>query len=441
MRSIAGSPGGATRAWRRHRRNTCRASCRPTAERSIGTARGIHGAVWLRLVSDGGCGMATLLLRELVADSIVRLDVDRADVWSWPTHHYGRWGHAGARWFWIPGRTWGPAWVSWAAAPGYVSWCPLGFDGRPVFALSIGSRSSWAGWTVVPRRSFGFRDYHVNRYAIQPRLLPRTTPFIAQSVAPVAVPRDFGRRSGIADRSAGLGERAVPGLSTPGRRPPSSADIRPGTRNDRAYSAERRQDADRPGTIRDFRQPLPDAGRTRAADRATPRATQPAGADGPGTQDRSPRALSRDSWRLPAADPPPSAVGRRPGFGDDAPPRGNGSGRAPSDGRRASGDRPMTPDRPRSPDVATPRYGQPGIDRQTQGGSPSPGAIQRSRPVDRAPSVAPEWRSAGASRRGGEASAPPAGRTERAAPDHAEPRGERAVPRGEGSTHSGGRRR
>ena len=51
------------------------------------------------------------------------------DVWAWPTHHYGRWGYTRDRWFWIPGRTWGPAWVSWAAAPGYVSWCPLGFDG------------------------------------------------------------------------------------------------------------------------------------------------------------------------------------------------------------------------------------------------------------------------------------------------------------------------
>jgi hypothetical protein len=57
------------------------------------------------------------------------------DAWSWPTHHYGRWGYARNRWFWIPGRTWGAAWVSWASAPGYVSWCPLGFDGRPVFAF------------------------------------------------------------------------------------------------------------------------------------------------------------------------------------------------------------------------------------------------------------------------------------------------------------------
>ena len=55
------------------------------------------------------------------------------DPWGWPTHHYGRWGFSRPGWFWIPGRTWGPAWVSWAYAPGYVSWCPLGWNNRPVY--------------------------------------------------------------------------------------------------------------------------------------------------------------------------------------------------------------------------------------------------------------------------------------------------------------------
>ena len=86
------------------------------------------------------------------------------DVWAWPTHHYGRWGTTSAgAWFWVPGRTWGPAWVHWAVAPGYVSWCPLGFDGRPVvpFGYAHASRASytgvipWTAWTVVPRDHFG----------------------------------------------------------------------------------------------------------------------------------------------------------------------------------------------------------------------------------------------------------------------------------------------
>ena len=81
------------------------------------------------------------------------------DPWAWPTHHYGRWGFSAGAWFWIPGRTWGPAWVSWAYAPGYVSWCPLGWNNRAVFAFNFygGSRhySPWHGWTVVPHRGFG----------------------------------------------------------------------------------------------------------------------------------------------------------------------------------------------------------------------------------------------------------------------------------------------
>ena len=41
-----------------------------------------------------------------------------------------------------------------------MSWCPLAFDGRPVFALSIGD--PWVGWTVVSRTFFGSRGYGVD---------------------------------------------------------------------------------------------------------------------------------------------------------------------------------------------------------------------------------------------------------------------------------------
>jgi hypothetical protein len=109
------------------------------------------------------------------------------DPWDWPTHHYGRWGYAHGSWFWVPGRTWAPAWVSWASAPGYVSWCPLGMNGYSVFALSIGHGDPWRGWTVVSRDTFGGRDYAVQRYAVEPHNLTRATPFIIQSRAPVAL--------------------------------------------------------------------------------------------------------------------------------------------------------------------------------------------------------------------------------------------------------------
>lgn len=89
------------------------------------------------------------------------------DPWGWPTHHYGRWGiSTSGSWFWIPGRSWGAAWVSWAYAPDYVSWCPLGFNNRPIFQINInvGNRyyDPWRAWTVVPRRHFGFGYVHRN---------------------------------------------------------------------------------------------------------------------------------------------------------------------------------------------------------------------------------------------------------------------------------------
>lgn len=74
------------------------------------------------------------------------------DRWSWATHHYGRWGFRGARWYWIPGASWAPAWVSWASAPGYLSWCPLGYDNRAVIAIGLGYGygSAVRGWTAIP---------------------------------------------------------------------------------------------------------------------------------------------------------------------------------------------------------------------------------------------------------------------------------------------------
>ncbi len=84
------------------------------------------------------------------------------DRFAWPTHHYGRWGFSANAWFWIPANRWAPAHVSWAYAPGYVSWCPLGFDNRPVigvnfFSVGPGYYSS-RGWTAIGYSHFG-RDY------------------------------------------------------------------------------------------------------------------------------------------------------------------------------------------------------------------------------------------------------------------------------------------
>lgn len=84
------------------------------------------------------------------------------DPWAWPTHHYGRWGFSAGAWFWIPGRNWGAAWVSWAYAPGYVSWCPLGWNNRPAVPIHYAGRGydPWRAWTAVPERHF--HSGHVN---------------------------------------------------------------------------------------------------------------------------------------------------------------------------------------------------------------------------------------------------------------------------------------
>jgi hypothetical protein len=165
------------------------------------------------------------------------------NVWSWPTHHYGRWGYAHSRWFWIPGRQWAPAWVHWGAAPGYVGWCPLGFDNRPVFSLSASDTNHWAnGWVVLPRPYFGAHGGYVRRYAVSPRMLPVNTPFVEHAAAPVlprAVPHGSAGAVTTAPPRTAFERRygAPPAPSTqpnaPGaplrddraqeRRPPSSA--------------------------------------------------------------------------------------------------------------------------------------------------------------------------------------------------------------------------
>jgi hypothetical protein len=60
---------------------------------------------------------------------------------GWATYHYGRWTRLRDRgWFWVPGREWGPAWVSWRTGGDYVGWAPLpprgggevDYDNRPI---------------------------------------------------------------------------------------------------------------------------------------------------------------------------------------------------------------------------------------------------------------------------------------------------------------------
>lgn len=75
--------------------------------------------------------------------------------WGWGPYHYGRWAwHANWRWVWVPGYTWGPAWVSWRSGGGCVGWAPMGPGGH-----------AWghhAYWTFVPHHHMtSAKVYHV----------------------------------------------------------------------------------------------------------------------------------------------------------------------------------------------------------------------------------------------------------------------------------------
>ena len=94
-----------------------------------------------------------------------------ADRWSYVTHHYGRWQYGGGSWFWIPNRHWAPAWVSWGYTRDYVSWCPLGFDGRPAIAFYDSHYDPWLGWTVVPAHVF-VRPVYVRPIIVQQVVIP-----------------------------------------------------------------------------------------------------------------------------------------------------------------------------------------------------------------------------------------------------------------------------
>ena len=126
------------------------------------------------------------------------------DPWGWPTHHYGRWGlsTAGA-WFWIPSAGWGAAWVNWAVAPGYVGWCPLGWNNRPVVGFwGHGSRAAhygggrvyhdpWRAWSVVPTNTFRVGSpVHHQRFDAGQFRGSRAPHFVVQPTPPsVAIPR------------------------------------------------------------------------------------------------------------------------------------------------------------------------------------------------------------------------------------------------------------
>jgi hypothetical protein len=54
-----------------------------------------------------------------------------SEAWAWAPYHYGRWCYLNdIGWGWVPGFTWGPAWVSWRVGGDFVGWTAL-YPGYP----------------------------------------------------------------------------------------------------------------------------------------------------------------------------------------------------------------------------------------------------------------------------------------------------------------------
>jgi len=118
------------------------------------------------------------------------------DPWGWAPYHYGRWDFAASvGWFWIPGRVWSGAWVSFAVGPSYIGWCPLNFYNRPVFqtvnivnASTINvTRLDARGWRFVPAGRFGAP--RGDRTVLRPDRLPRSSEVVLTGRLPKFDPR------------------------------------------------------------------------------------------------------------------------------------------------------------------------------------------------------------------------------------------------------------
>jgi hypothetical protein len=157
-----------------------------------------YGYVWYPTVGTGWCPYSHGKWTH-VGQGVGWSFVGNGGRWTYPTHHYGRWGtNASGGWFWIPGRTWSSAWVQWAVSPGYVGWCPLGWNDRPVVGWNGGAvvtpyghhGGPWRAWTVVPKTTFA-RGGSIGRTPLDPQALRGPSPgFVVQREAPhVIIPR------------------------------------------------------------------------------------------------------------------------------------------------------------------------------------------------------------------------------------------------------------
>ena len=80
---------------------------------------------------------------------------------GWATYHYGRWGFSKqVGWFWVPGRRWAPAWVSWRSSDDYLAWAPLPPDPDEGVTINVAVTTPVPDyyWQVVPSHEFQSDD-------------------------------------------------------------------------------------------------------------------------------------------------------------------------------------------------------------------------------------------------------------------------------------------
>ncbi len=106
------------------------------------------------------------------------------DPWAWAAYHYGSWGFTvGVGWFWVPGRIWAPAWVTWRWGFGFCAWAPIGPHGF------VGWGFRHPGWVAVRAEHFT-QPISVHVVAVQ------QTSVIVQRASPLAGPRAAPSRGG-----------------------------------------------------------------------------------------------------------------------------------------------------------------------------------------------------------------------------------------------------
>jgi hypothetical protein len=251
------------------------------------------------------------------------------DPWGWAAYHYGRWNFGvGVGWYWVPGYTWGPAWVSWRYGAGYVTWCPLGPSG-----VVFGSRHP--AWVAVPERHF---TNPISSVALPSQrtygVVAQTRP-LAGANATVARTGSFGPP--VAGVARATGQQIRPVAAAQVVRPRTSAVARPNSGSPmRSPVQPRARTEARPGAGNRTGPAIRQGEGPRAAPPVRSGGSSPRGVaapDGNSGPRAAPPPPSGSGGGSPRAAPPAPSGGGGGGGPHAAPPGGGGGGPHATGGR------------------------------------------------------------------------------------------------------------